>query len=55
MSTHVLPKRPPQFHFLETFFFPEGWLAIAELKSLSLFISLLLMLTKEFDNVEIEE
>ena len=32
-----------------------GWLAIAKLKPLSLFISLLLMLQKAFDNVEIEE
>ena len=33
---------------------PKGWLAIAKLKPLSLFISLLLMLKKAFDNVEIE-
>ena len=29
----------------------KGWLAIAKLKSLSLFISLLLMLKKAFDNI----
>ena len=29
---------------------PKGWLAIAKLKSLSLFISLLIMLKKAFDN-----
>ena len=33
----------------------KGWLAIAKLKSLSLFISLLLMLKKAFDNVKIEK
>ena len=32
----------------------RGWLAIAKRKPLSLFISLLLMLKKAFDNVEIE-
>ena len=32
-----------------------GWLAIPKLKPLSLFISLLLMLQKAFDNVEIEQ
>ena len=32
----------------------KGWSAIAKLKSLSLFISLLLMLKKAFDNVKIE-
>ena len=31
----------------------KGWLAIAKLKSLSLFMSLLLMLKKAFDNVKI--
>ena len=33
----------------------KGWLAIAKLKPLSLFISLVLMLQKVFDNVEIEK
>ena len=33
----------------------KGWLAIAKLKPLSLFIFLLLMLKKAFDNVEIEK
>ena len=33
----------------------KGWLAIAKLKPLSLFISLLVMLTKPFDNVKIEK
>ena len=33
--------------------FLKGWLAIAKLKPLSLFISLLLMLKKAFDNVKI--
>ena len=36
-------------------FGPKGWLAIAKLKPLSLFISLLLMLKKAFDNVKIEK
>jgi len=35
--------------------FLKGWLAIAELKSLSLFIPTSLMLNKAFDNVEIEK
>ena len=33
----------------------KGWLAIAKLKPLSLFISQLLMLKKAFDNVKIEK
>ena len=33
----------------------KGWLAIAKLKPLSLFISLLLMLNEAFDNVRIEK
>ena len=33
----------------------KGWLAIAKLKPLSLFISLSLMLKKAFDNVNVEE
>ena len=33
----------------------KGWLAIAKLKPLSLFISLLLMLKKAFDNVRIRK
>ena len=33
----------------------KGWLAIAKLKPLSLFISLLLMLKKAFDNAKIEK
>ena len=33
----------------------KGWLAIAKLKPHSLFISLLLMVQKAFDNVEIEK
>ena len=33
----------------------KGWLAIAKLKPLSLFISLLLMLKKPFGNVKIEK
>ena len=33
----------------------NGWLAIAKLKPLSLFISLLLMLKKAFDNVKIDK
>ena len=36
-------------------FLYKGWLAIAKLKPLSLFISLLLMLKKSFDNVKIEK
>ena len=40
--------------FSHTFFF-KGWLAIAKLKSLSHFISLLLMLKKAFYNVKIEK
>ena len=35
--------------------FSKGWLAIAKLKPLSLFISILLMLKKAFDNVKIEK
>ena len=34
----------------EAFFFTKGWLAIAKLKPLSRFISLLLMLKKALDN-----
>ena len=33
----------------------KGWLAIAKLKPLSLFIYLLLMLKKAFDDVKIEK
>ena len=33
----------------------KGWLAIAKLKPLSLFISLLLMLKKALDNVKTEK
>ena len=33
----------------------KGWIAIAKLKPLSLFISLILMPKKAFDNVEIEK
>ena len=33
----------------------KGWLAIAKLKALSLFISLISMPKKAFDNVEIEK
>ena len=33
----------------------KGWLAIGKLKPLSLFISLLLMLKKAFDNAKIEK
>ena len=33
----------------------KGWLAIAKLKPFSLFISLLSMLKKAFDNVKIEK
>ena len=33
----------------------KGWLAIAKLKPLSLFISLLLMLKKALDNVKMEK
>ena len=33
----------------------KGWLAIAKLKPLSLFISLSLMLLEAFDNVRIEK
>ena len=33
----------------------QGWLAIAKLKPLSLFISLLSMLKKAFGNVKIEK
>ena len=33
----------------------KGWLAIAKLKPLSLFISLLSMPMKAFDNVEVEK
>ena len=35
--------------------FAKGWLAIAKLKPLSLFISLLSMPKKAFDNVKIEK
>ena len=35
--------------------FWKGWLAIDKLKSLSIFISLLLMLKKAIDNVKIEK
>ena len=35
--------------------FPKGWLAIAKLKPLSLFISLLSMPKKAFDNVKQEK
>ena len=35
--------------------FSKGWLAIAKLKPLSLFISQSLMLEKAFDNVNVEE
>ena len=35
--------------------FEKGWLAIAKLKPLSLFIFPLLMFQKAFDNVKIEE
>ena len=35
--------------------YQKGWLAIAKLKPLFLFISLLLMLKKAFDNVEKEK
>ena len=35
-------------------FCPKGWLAVAKLNPLSLFISLLRMLMKAFDNVKIE-
>ena len=35
-------------------FYPKGWLAIAMLKPLSLFISLLLMQEKAFGNLKIE-
>ena len=34
---------------------PKGWLAIAKLTPLSLFISLLLMPNEAFDNVKIEK
>ena len=37
------------------FLLPKGWLAIAKLKPLSLFISLLLMLKKALDNVKMEK
>ena len=43
----ILPVDPPNP--------PKDWLGIAKLESLSLFISLLLMLKKAFDNVKIEE
>ena len=33
----------------------KGWLAIAKLKPLSLFISLSIMLKKAFDNVKVEK
>ena len=36
-------------------FFLKGWLAIAKLTPLSLFISLLLMPNEAFDNVKIEK
>ena len=35
--------------------FEKGWLAIAKLKPLSLFISLSLTLKKAFDNVKMEK
>ena len=35
-------------------FLPKGWLAIAKLITLSLFISLLLMPNEAFDSVKIE-
>ena len=37
------------------YFRGKGWLAIAKLKPLSLFISLLLMLKKALDNVNMEK
>ena len=40
---------------LKKVFFLKGWLAIAKLKPLLLFISLLLMLKKTFYNVKIEK
>ena len=42
---------PPSKHL----FVRKGWLAIAKLKPLSLFISLLLMLKKALDNVKIKK
>ena len=48
METIQLSKLPrPSFY--------KGWLAIAKLKPLSLFISLLSMPKKAFDNVKIEK
>ena len=40
---------------MQIFHFSKGWLAIAKLKPLSLFILLLLMLKKVFDSVKIEK
>ena len=42
-------------HVFMNLYFNKGWLAIAKLKPLSLFISLLSMLKKAFYNVEIEK
>ena len=33
----------------------KGWLAIAKIKPLSYFMSVLLMLMKAFDNIEVEK
>ena len=41
--------------FFKLLFFLKGWLAIAKLKPLSLFISLLSMPMKAFDNIKINQ
>ena len=43
-------KRGQGIIIIANVFFSKGWLAIAKLKPLSLFISLLLMLKKALDN-----
>ena len=60
LKTHQQTKSPVNLnhpesaHFGNGFQTRKGWLAIAKIKPLSLFISLLLMLKKAFDNVKIE-
>ena len=43
------------WYVVVAFLVPKGWLAIAKLKPLSLFISLLSMPKKAIDNVKIEK
>ena len=50
MSKELLRQTKTKKYFLY-----KGWLAIAKLKPLLLFISLFLMLKKAFENVKIEK